>query len=295
MCRMFAMFSQGKSSQNILKAAILSLKKAAEDDPYLKNIPRTHPHGWGIVAYNLSEDAHSLIYRSRTPIYEDKIADFIVQSSVFNDNFFAVAHVRKAPPNSPLKLTYVHPFEEIIDENMTLYLVHNGVTSRRFLTEEFNVTYNELSDTQIMLKIIGREVRNGKDLKYVLRDFDNRLLERVKSGDIKAFSAVQLIIAEVKNKNAKLYAQSLINTYRYTNTQESERKLRYYALYVVKMRYNDSVAIGIMSSSVLHYIKNDFEKLIFDITEVKNGELVEIEYNVENLLNNVKIEKIVNI
>ena len=273
MCRMFLLVSDGDTERNILKAVLSSFKKAAHFDKYLKSALKQHPDGWGCVSFDLTNvGKNGFIYRSKKPAFEDNLLTTIVNSDIFEHNFLLLSHARKASPGTPLKLAQVHPFEKSIND-MVIYLAHNGTISKEFLKSKFQVSSEGLSDTQMLLEIVEKNLPNYTNLKDLIVDLDVILMAESKKNP-KVYTAAQFLVTTVEREQIQIFVQSLINTYRASDA-DTERLLDYYAIYLARLEYNNAKATIAASSTIFHYLEEEHSDIITYSRRLENGEYVE--------------------
>ncbi len=134
MCRMLAVIGPVNKKRIVDSLIIgiidMALERTGETHEALEENPEyVHDSGWGVAWI---EEGDINLYRSPTPIFEDKLAlEKLKHNFIFRE--FLLFHARKASPTFEPKIENTHPF--ITDfEGLPVVFSHNGELKESFFS-----------------------------------------------------------------------------------------------------------------------------------------------------------------
>ncbi len=178
MCRMLAVIgpiNEKRVVDSLLIGIIdMALERTGETHEALEENPDyVHDSGWGVAWI---EEGNINLYRSPTPIFEDKLAlERLKHNFIFRE--FLLFHARKASPSYEPRIENTHPF--IADfEGLPVVFSHNGEIKESFFSstpplKQYQPTGNTDSERffYYLLEQIGSPDKlNKTTLQKILHD-----------------------------------------------------------------------------------------------------------------------------
>ena len=160
-CRLLGFYAKSKEFVEDLLEALIEASRYDHIAAKVIGSFDKHDDGWGCVLALKNDYWRILFYKSVKPIWEEDLS--FLKSSLNFKYLVGLIHTRKASRNTPIDTFSAHPFQVVVADGSTIYVIQNGGIKKKesweVICEEYDFEPDAVSDTFIYTLMLAKYYR----------------------------------------------------------------------------------------------------------------------------------------